>query len=425
MREDAMTMVAESALARQDPELFRAMRLEEGRQREKLEMIASENYTSPAVLEAVGSVLTNKYAEGYPGARYYGGCEYVDVVEDLARERAKQLFGAQHANVQPHAGAQANMAAYFAVLDIGDTAMGLNLDQGGHLTHGLRVNFSGRYYNFVPYGVDRESETLDYDEMARLARAHRPKVIVTGATAYPRLIDFARCREIADEVGALLIADMAHLAGLVAAGVHPSPVPYAQIVTSTSHKTLRGPRSAFILCTEEYARAIDRAVFPGLQGGPLMHVVAGKAAAFKEAMTPEFTAYQQQVVENARVLAEALMAGGLRLVSGGTDNHLILADVGSKGLSGKKAERLLDAANITVNKNTIPFDTRSPSIGSGVRIGTPALTTRGFGPDEMRRVAAWILRVLDNPDDEGEHALVAAEVKELASQYPVPGITLD
>jgi glycine hydroxymethyltransferase len=417
-----MTTVADSVLAGQDPEIFDAIRLEEGRQRNKLEMIASENYTSPAVLEAVGSVLTNKYAEGYPGSRYYGGCEYVDIVENLARDRAKQLFGAEHANVQPHAGAQANMAAYFAVMEFGDTAMGLNLDQGGHLSHGLKVNFSGRNYTFVPYGVDRESETLDYDEMRRLAKEHRPKVIVTGATAYPRTIDFAKCREIADEAGAILMADMAHLAGLVAAGVHPSPVPYAQIVTSTSHKTLRGPRSAFILCTEEYARAIDRAVFPGLQGGPLMHAVAGKAVAFKEAMTPEFAAYQRQVVENAQVLAEALQAGGLRLVSGGTDNHLILADVGSKGLSGKKAERLLDGANITVNKNTIPFDTRSPAVGSGVRIGTPALTTRGFGPDEMRRVAGWILRVLDNPGDEAEQARVGAEVKEMASAYPVPGV---
>jgi glycine hydroxymethyltransferase len=416
-----MTTVADSVLAGQDPEIFDAIRLEEGRQRNKLEMIASENYTSPAVLEAVGSVLTNKYAEGYPGSRYYGGCEYVDIVENLARDRAKQLFGAEHANVQPHAGAQANMAAYFAVMDFGDTAMGLNLDQGGHLSHGLKVNFSGRNYTFVPYGVDRESETLDYDEMRRLAKEHRPKVIVTGATAYPRTIDFAKCREIADEAGAILMADMAHLAGLVAAGVHPSPVPYAQIVTSTSHKTLRGPRSAFILCTEEYARAIDRAVFPGLQGGPLMHAVAGKAVAFKEAMTPEFAAYQRQVVENAQVLAEALQAGGLRLVSGGTDNHLILADVGSKGLSGKKAERLLDGANITVNKNTIPFDTRSPAVGSGVRIGTPALTTRGFGPDEMRRVAGWILRVLDSPDDEAEHGKVGNEVKEMAGSFPVPG----
>jgi glycine hydroxymethyltransferase len=418
-----MTAAAESLLTHTDPEVAAAIRQEEERQRRKLEMIASENYTSPAVLEAVGSVLTNKYAEGYPGARYYGGCEFVDIIEDLARNRAKQLFGAEHANVQPHAGAQANMAAYFAVMEIGDTAMGLDLAQGGHLTHGLKVNFSGRYYNFIAYGVDRESETLDYDEMRRLAKEHKPKVIVTGATAYPRTIDFARCREIADDAGALLLADMAHLAGLVAAGVHPSPVPYAQIVTSTTHKTLRGPRAAFILCTEEYARAIDRAVFPGLQGGPLMHVIAGKAVAFKEAMAPEFRAYQRQVVENARVLADELMRGGLRLVSGGTDNHLILADVSSKGLSGRKAERLLDAANITVNKNTIPFDTRPPTVGSGIRIGTPALTTRGFGADEMRRVAAWILRVLDHPDDEAEHARVGAEVSELAATFPVPGIT--
>jgi glycine hydroxymethyltransferase len=417
-----MTAVAESALAHADPEVFAAIRQEEGRQREKLEMIASENYTSPAVLEAVGTVLTNKYAEGYPGARYYGGCEYVDIVENLARDRAKQLFGAEHANVQPHAGAQANMAAYYAVMEIGDTAMGLDLNQGGHLTHGLKANFSGRWYHFVPYGVDRELETIDMAEVRRLAREVKPKVIVTGATAYPRTIDFAAFREVADEVGALLIADMAHLAGLVAAGVHPSPVPHADIVTSTTHKTLRGPRSAMILCKEQYARAIDRAVFPGLQGGPLMHVVAGKAVAFKEAMTPAFAAYQRQVVDNARVLADALIGGGLRLVSGGTDNHLLLADVSSKGLSGKKAERLLDGANITVNKNTIPFDTRSPTIGSGVRIGTPALTTRGFGADEMRRVAGWILRVLDHPDDTAEHARVAAEVREMASAYPVPGI---
>ena len=418
-----MTTAVSGVLAGADAEVFAALQQEEGRQREKLEMIASENYTSPAVLEVVGSVLTNKYAEGYPGARYYGGCEFVDVIENLARDRATRLFGAEHANVQPHAGAQANMAAYFAVMETGDTALGLNLDQGGHLTHGLKVNFPGRNYRFIPYGVDRESETIDFDEMRRLAQEHKPKVIVTGATAYPRTIDFARCREIADEVGALLIADMAHLSGLVAAGVHPSPVPYAQIVTSTTHKTLRGPRSAFILCTREYAKPIDRAVFPGLQGGPMMHVIAGKAVAFKEAMTPQFAAYQRQVVENAQALAEELTAGGLRLVSGGTDNHLILADVGSKGLSGKKAERLLDGANITVNKNTIPFDPRSPTIGSGVRIGTPALTTRGFGSDEMRRVAAWILRVLDNPDDEAEHARVAAEVREMAAAYPVPGIS--
>ena len=417
-----MTAVAESVIARVDPEVADAIRQEEHRQREKLEMIASENYTSPAVLEAVGSVLTNKYAEGYPGARYYGGCEYVDVVENLARDRAKELFGAAHANVQPHAGAQANMAAYFAVLEHGDTVLGLDLNQGGHLTHGLKVNFSGRNYNFIPYGVDRETETLDYDALRALAKEHKPKLIVTGATAYPRLWDFARAREIADEVGALLMADMAHIAGLVAAGVHPSPVPYAQLVTSTTHKTLRGPRSAFILCTEDYAKAVDRAVFPGLQGGPLMHVVAAKAIAFKEAMTPQFAAYQRQVMENARVLAEALIAGGLRLVSGGTDNHLILADVSSKGLSGKKAERLLDGASITVNKNTIPYDTRSATIGSGIRIGTPALTTRGFGAEEMRRVAGWMLRVLDHPDDEADHARVAAEVRELALGFPVPGI---
>ncbi len=414
---------AVSALAMVDPEIAEAIRREQERQRLKLEMIASENYTSAAVLEATGSILTNKYAEGYPGARYYGGCEVVDVVEELARERAKALFGAEHANVQPHAGTQANMAVYFAVMDVGDTAMGLRLDQGGHLSHGLPVNFSGRLYRFVSYGVDRESETIDYDEMRRLAREHRPKLIVTGATAYPRIIDFARCREIADEVGALLMVDMAHFAGLVAAGVHPSPVPYADIITSTTHKTLRGPRSAFILCRAQYAKQIDRAVFPGLQGGPLMHVIAAKAVAFKEAMTEEFKAYGRQVVENARVLAEGLQAGGFRLVSGGTDTHLILVDVSVKNLSGKKAERLLDAAGITVNKNTIPYDPRPPAVGSGIRVGTPALTSRGMGPDEMRRIAAWITRVLDHPDDERVIATVRQEVAELAAHFPVPGIT--
>ncbi len=418
-----MTQVqAASALAAVDPEIAEAIRREQERQRLKLEMIASENYTSAAVLEATGSVLTNKYAEGYPGARYYGGCEVVDVVEELARERAKALFGAEHANVQPHAGTQANMAAYFAVMDVGDTAMGLRLDQGGHLSHGLPVNFSGRLYRFVSYGVDRESETIDYDEMRRLAQEHRPKLIVTGATAYPRIIDFARCREIADEVGALLMVDMAHFAGLVAAGVHPSPVPYADIITSTTHKTLRGPRSAFILCRAQYAKAIDRAVFPGLQGGPLMHVIAAKAVAFKEAMTEEFKAYGRQVVENAKALAEALQQGGFRLVSGGTDTHLILVDVSVKNLSGKKAERLLDAAGITVNKNTIPYDPRPPAVGSGIRVGTPALTSRGMGPDEMRRIAAWITRVLDHPDDERVIESVRHEVAELAAQFPVPGI---
>jgi glycine hydroxymethyltransferase len=418
-----MTQVeAASALAVADPEVYAAIQNEQRRQRLGLEMIASENYTSAAVLEAVGSVLTNKYAEGYPGHRYYGGCEFVDVIEDLARDRAKALFGAEHANVQPHAGAQANMAAYFALMDPGDTAMGMRLDQGGHLSHGLPVNFSGRLYNFVSYGVEPESETIDYDEMARLAREHKPKLIVTGATAYPRIIDFARCREIADEVGAYLMVDMAHFSGLVAAGVHPSPVPYADIITSTTHKTLRGPRSAFILCKEEYAKQVDRAVFPGLQGGPLMHVVAGKAVAFKEAMSPQFRAYGAQVVENAKVLAEELQRGGFRIVSGGTDTHLILVDLTPKNMSGRKAERLLEAAAITVNKNTIPNDPRSATVTSGIRVGTPALTTRGMGTDEMRRIAAWITRVIDHPDDEAVTAAVRAEVEELGAQYPVPGI---
>ncbi len=418
-----MTRVhADSALAASDPDLFHLIGEEQRRQRLGLELIASENYTSPAVMEAVGSILTNKYAEGYPGNRYYGGCEVVDRIEELARTRAKELFGAEHVNVQPHAGTQANMAAYFAVMDAGDTAMGMNLDQGGHLSHGKSINFSGRMYHFVPYGVKREEETIDYDEVAALAREHKPKVIVAGATAYPRIVDFARFREIADETGALLMVDMAHFAGLVAAGVHPTPVPYADIVTSTSHKTLRGPRSAFILCREQYAKAIDRAVFPGTQGGPLMHAVAGKAVAFKEAMTPQFKAYGRQVVENARVLAEGLQRGGVRVVTGGTDTHLILADMSSKGLSGKRAERLLDQAGITVNKNTVPYDTRSAMITSGIRFGTPALTTRGMGQDEMRRIATWIVRVLDHPGDEAISAEVRATVEEFAAAYPVPGI---
>ncbi len=418
-----MTRVhADSALAASDPDLFHLIGEEQRRQRLGLELIASENYTSPAVMEAVGSILTNKYAEGYPGNRYYGGCEVVDRIEELARTRAKELFGAEHVNVQPHAGTQANMAAYFAVMDAGDTAMGMNLDQGGHLSHGKSINFSGRMYHFVPYGVKREEETIDYDEVAALAREHKPKVIVAGATAYPRIVDFARFREIADETGALLMVDMAHFAGLVAAGVHPTPVPYADIVTSTSHKTLRGPRSAFILCREQYAKAIDRAVFPGTQGGPLMHAVAGKAVAFREAMTPQFKAYGRQVVENARVLAEGLQRGGVRVVTGGTDTHLILADMSSKGLSGKRAERLLDQAGITVNKNTVPYDTRSAMITSGIRFGTPALTTRGMGQDEMRRIATWIVRVLDHPGDEAISAEVRATVEEFAAAYPVPGI---
>jgi glycine hydroxymethyltransferase len=417
-------MALDGILEREDPEIAAAIHQEEQRQRLKLEMIASENYCSAAVLEAVGSVLTNKYAEGYPGHRYYGGCEYVDIAENLARDRAKELFAAEHANVQPHAGAQANMAAYFAVLTPGDTAMGLNLSQGGHLTHGLPANFSGKLYNFVPYGVDRETEQLDYAAIRQIALDCRPKLIVTGATAYPRTIDFPKFREIADEVGALLMVDMAHIAGLVAAGVHPSPVPHAQIVTSTTHKTLRGPRSAFILSTEEYAQPIDRAVFPGMQGGPLMHVIAAKAVAFHEAMQPQFVHYQRQVMENAKVLAEELERGGVRIVSGGTDTHLVLADVSVKGLSGRKAERALDTAGITVNKNTIPFDTRSPTVASGIRVGTPALTTRGFGPEEIRQTARWIVRVLDNGDDETIAESVRHEVETLAASFPVPGIPL-
>jgi glycine hydroxymethyltransferase len=412
-----------SALEQADPEIAAAVHLEERRQRLKLEMIASENYCSAAILQAVGSVLTNKYAEGYPGHRYYGGCEFVDIAENLARDRAKELFGAEHANVQPHAGAQANMAAYFALLEPGDTAMGLNLSQGGHLTHGLPANFSGKLYNFVPYGVDRETEQLDYDAIQQTARECQPKLIVTGATAYPRTIDFQRFREIADEAGALLMVDMAHIAGLVAAGVHPSPVPFADIVTSTTHKTLRGPRSAFILCKEELAQRVDRAVFPGMQGGPLMHVIAAKAVAFHEAMQPEFREYQRRVIENARLLSDELERGGLRIVSGGTDTHLILVDVSSKGLSGRKAERALDNAGITVNKNTIPFDTRSPTVASGIRIGTPALTTRGFGADEMRQTARWIVEILENPDDADLSESVRQQVESLAEQFPVPGIS--
>jgi len=418
----AQLVARASALQETDPEIFAAIENEKRRQRLGLEMIASENYTSPAVLEAVGSVLTNKYAEGYPGNRYYGGCEYVDVVESLAIERAKALFGAEHANVQPHAGAQANMAAYYALLEPGDTVMGLSLAQGGHLTHGLPVNFSGRYYHFVPYGVNRETETIDYDELARLARESKPKLIVAGATAYPRLLDFARFRAIADEVGAMLMVDMAHIAGMVAAGLHPTPVPYADVVTTTTHKTLRGPRGALILCREQYARAIDRAVFPGLQGGPLMHVIAGKAVALREAMQPSFRAYQEAVLANAAVLAAALQEGGLRVVSGGTDTHLLLVDLTALNMSGKKAERLLGEAGITVNKNAIPFDTRPPAVTSGIRIGSPALTTRGMGTGEMRTIAGWILDVLKSGGDEAVIARVRREVEALCERFPVPGI---
>jgi glycine hydroxymethyltransferase len=409
-------------LEQQDSEVAAIIRREEERHRLGFELIASENYASAAVLEALGTILSTKYAEGYPGKRYYGGCQHMDEVEELAISRLKQLFGADHVNVQPHSGAEANRAAYTALMEVGDTAMGMNLSQGGHLTHGLAVNFSGKLYHFVHYGVDRETELLDYDAMGALAREHKPKVIVVGATAYPRIIDFARCREIADEVGAYLLADIAHIAGLVAAGLHPSPVPHAQVITSTTHKTLRGPRGAFILCQADLAQKIDRAVFPGTQGGPHMHSIAAKAVCFGEALRPEFGEYQRRIVENARVLAEALHGHGLRIVSGGTDNHLLLVDVGVKGLTGRDVQLALDAVGITVNKNTIPYDERPPTVCSGIRIGTPAVTSRGFGPDEMRRIAALIARILDNMEDEKVAVAVRREVVELASRFPVPGI---
>ncbi|MEE8347697.1 MAG: serine hydroxymethyltransferase, partial [Dehalococcoidia bacterium] len=378
---------------------------------------------SAAVLEAVGSVLTNKYAEGYPGKRYYGCCQVVDEVEELARSRARELFGAEHANVQPHSGAEANRAAYSALMGLGDTAMGMTLAQGGHLTHGLKVNFSGEMYRFIHYGVDRETELLDYDQMAALAREHKPKVIVVGATAYPRIIDFARCREIADEVGAYLLADIAHLAGLIAGGMHPSPIPHAHVITSTTHKTLRGPRGAFILCQKDLAQKIDRAVFPGTQGGPHMHSIAGKAVCFGEAMKPQFGEYQKRVVENARALSEELQRLGQRIVSGGTDNHLLLVDVGAKGITGRDAQTALEAVGIVANKNTIPYDERPPAVGSGIRLGTPALTSRGLGQDDMRRVARLIVRILDNMEDEKVATEVRQEVQEVANAFGVPGIT--
>ena len=395
-------------LAQFDPEVHAACTKEFERQSHNIELIASENIVSEATLLAAGSVLTNKYAEGYPGKRYYGGCYAVDVVEDIARERAKKLFGAEHANVQPHSGASANLAVFFAFLNPGDTVMGMNLAHGGHLSHGSPVNISGKYFNIVPYGVDDDTQTIDYDKMREIALECRPKMIVVGASAYSRVIDFARCREIADEVGAILMVDMAHIAGLVAAGVHPSPVPYAHVVTTTTHKTLRGPRGALILSTEELGKKINSAVFPGTQGGPLMHTIAAKAACFKEALTPEFKAYQQQVVTNAAVLAAELQANGLRLVSGGTDNHLMLADVMSKGKTGMEVQELLDMANITANKNTIPFDKQSVKLTSGMRFGTPAVTTRGMKEAEMVQIAGMIAKLVE----EGESAV--AQVKEQA-----------
>ena len=406
-------------LAATDPEIAAAIEQETRRQEEGLELIASENFVSPAVMEAAGCVMTNKYAEGYPGKRYYGGCEFVDVAESLAISRAKELFGAEHANVQPHSGAQANMAVYMSVLKPGDTILGMNLAHGGHLTHGHPLNFSGKYFTIVPYGVRRHDEHLDYDELAQLAREHKPKLIVVGASAYPRRFDFAKVRAIADETGALVMTDMAHIAGLVAAGAHSSPVPYSDFVTTTTHKTLRGPRGGMVLCRASFAKDLDRIVFPGVQGGPLMHIIAAKAVCFKEALTPAFREYQHQIVRNAARLATGLADAGFRLVSGGTDNHLMLVDVFSRGITGKAAEAALGRAAITVNKNAIPFDQHPPMTASGVRIGTPAVTTRGMKEAEMDTIAGFIARVLAAPDDEATARAVRAEVLDLCCNFPL------
>jgi glycine hydroxymethyltransferase len=404
-------------LSQQDSELYAAMQDELKRQRTKIELIASENFVSEAVMEAQGSVLTNKYAEGYPGRRYYGGCEYVDVAENIARDRAKEIFGAEHVNVQPHSGAQANMAVYFTILEQGDTVLGMNLSHGGHLTHGSPVNFSGVQYNFVEYGVDEDSHLINYDVVLEKAREHKPKLIVAGASAYPREIDFKRFREIADEVGAYLMVDMAHIAGLVAAGLHQNPVPYADFVTTTTHKTLRGPRGGMILCKEEFAKKIDKSIFPGIQGGPLMHVIAAKAVAFGEALQDSFKEYAQNIISNANRLAEGLKKEGIDLVSGGTDNHLLLVDLRSLGLTGKIAEKVLDDIGITVNKNTIPFDPESPFVTSGIRIGTAAVTSRGFGHGEMDEIASLIAFTLKNHEDEAKLEEAKNRVEELTSKF--------
>ncbi len=426
-----------SVIEKQDPELFRAIQLETARQSENLELIASENYTSAAVREAVGSVLTNKYAEGYPGKRYYGGCEFVDIAENLARDRAKALFGADHANVQAHSGSQANMSVYFSVLKPGDTILGMNLAHGGHLTHGAPVSFSGKMYRIASYGVNKETETIDYDEMARIARESKPRLIVAGASAYCRILDFERFRAIADEVGAYLMVDMAHIAGLVAAGLHPSPVKLAHFTTTTTHKTLRGPRGGMVLVgkdgendqgimnpkgdkTKLWSEILDGTTFPGIQGGPLMHVIAGKAVAFKEALSPEFKAYQQRVLDNAKAIAAALSAGGARIVSGGTDNHLMLVDVSPLGITGKESEKWLDEAHITVNKNGIPFDQKSPFITSGIRVGSPAVTTRGMGKAEMGEIAGYIMEVLKAKGDEKVICAVKEKVLRLTARFPLP-----
>ena len=410
-------MIDLTTIRNADAEVYEAMKQELDRQRNNIELIASENFVSPAVMAAAGSHLTNKYAEGLPGKRYYGGCQYVDVVEDLARERVKQLFGCDHANVQPHSGANANTCVYFAMLQPGDTILGMNLSHGGHLTHGSPVNISGKYFKIVPYGVSKESETIDYDELERLAAENQPKMIVAGASAYPRIIDFLSLREIADNVGAYLMVDIAHIAGLVAAGLHPSPVPYADFVTTTTHKTLRGPRGGVIMCKEQYAKAIDKAVFPGMQGGPLMHVIAAKAVAFKEALSPEFKEYQRQVVKNAAAMADEFTKCGVRLVSGGTDNHLMLVDLRDKNMTGKELEKMLDEVNITVNKNTIPFEETSPFVTSGIRLGTPSITSRGFTEEDARTIARLITKIID--EREAAFETVRAEVKKLCDKHPL------
>ena len=410
-------MIDISLIEQTDPEVAEALKLELSRQQGNIELIASENFVSPAVLAAAGSHLTNKYAEGYPGHRYYGGCRFVDIAENLARDRLKQLFGCEYCNVQPHSGASANLAVFFAMLQPGDTVMGMNLAHGGHLSHGSPVNISGKYFNIVPYGVSKDTQTIDYDEMEKIAVECKPKMIISGASAYPRVIDFKRIREICDKVGAYMMVDIAHIAGLVAAGLHPSPVPYADFVTTTTHKTLRGPRGGVIMCKEQYGKAIDKAVFPGIQGGPLMHIIAAKAVAFKEALDPSFNEYQKQIVANAKAMADEFSKLGVNMVSGGTDNHLILLDLTSKGMTGKELEKMLDEVHITVNKNAIPFDTQKPFVTSGIRIGTPAMTTRGMKEEEARKIARLITKVIEERD--GAFEYVTAEVAKLCAAYPL------
>ena len=411
-------------LQNQDPDIFKAINNEAQRQQDGLEMIASENYTSPAIMEAAGSVLTNKYAEGYPGRRYYGGCEVVDVIEDIARDRAKELFGAEYANVQPNSGSQANQAVYLSALDVGDTVLGLDLAHGGHLTHGMRLNLSGKLYNFVNYGVTKDTNRIDFDQVAALAKEHKPKMIVAGASAYPREIDHAKFKEIADEVGAILFVDMAHYAGLVAGGAHNSPVPHADFVSTTTHKTLRGPRAGLVMCKKKWAKKLNSAVFPGMQGGPLMHIVAGKAVCFAEALKPDFKQYAADVVANSKALAEGLLKSDLKLVSGGTDNHLVLVDVTPLGIGGSVAEETLDKCGITINKNMIPYDERQPMDPSGIRIGTPALTTRGMGTDQMTQIAAWIIEALQSADDTAKLDSIRGAVKEMCESFPVPAAAM-